>query len=449
MHDDTIEERLRAALRGEADGLPLSVTPDELERRFESRRRVRRDQRFGLLAAAVGVIAVGAVFALAVGPFRAPTVAATPQPSLLPSPIAPSAPPSSGPPARNGEPLGAVGQAILVKPVGQDARRPDSFEVSLFDPLAETSQVITTIPGSILPDDGWLDGGEKPPVESRSGYLAMEFTRGPNEDDRFPAIAIVDLRATGNVWILDMYRDPEWGPTEHLVARTWPASEDHVAWRPTGDTSTEPIPGGLGFAGWSTDGTARFVGTVDGTWGSQDVNGRFTAATDLPAVYQRSGRDRPAGVDTHTLGMGCDSGASGGGCILGEWASPDDPPIRTWHTEGEGPLLADHAWAVDGRGVLLLLTSSIVGDRIPVELVYADTPENRMTIGAVEVPEWVLPAILGISAEPAPGRPTITALGDSEGRVFAFLYDEGLVRTLDGTAWFVGWADDPAPYDPD
>jgi hypothetical protein len=445
MHDDTIEERLRAALRLEADDLQLSVTPDELERRFELRRRARRDQRFGLVAAAVGIVAVGAVFALAVGPFREPSVAATPFPStVLPSPTAPS-----GPPARNGEPLGAVGQAVLVRPVGQDTRRPDSFEVSLFDPLAETSRVITTIAGSILPDDGWLDGGEKPPVVSRSGYLAMEFTRGPNEDDRFPAIAIIDLRATGNVWILDMYHDPEWGPTEDLVARTSPASEGHVAWRPTGDTQAEPIPGGFGFAGWSSGGRDRFVGTVDGTWGSQDVNGGFTATTDLPAVYQRSGRERPAGVDTHTLGMGCDSGPSGGGCILGEWVSPDDPPIRSWHTEGEGPLLADHAWAVDGRGVLLLLTSSMAGDRIPVELVYADTPEHRTTIGAVEVPEWVLPAILGISAEPTAGRPTITAIGDAQGRVFAFLYEDGLVRTQAGAAWFAGWADDPAPYDPD
>jgi hypothetical protein len=449
MHDQMIEDGLRSTLRDEADPLPLTVTADELERRLALRRRERSSRRVGLLAAAVGVIAVGALFALAVGPIRGPTVAATPQPSVLPSAAQPSAPLSSVPPARSADPLGTVVQAVLVRPIGEDLRRPGSFEVSLFDPVVETLEVITTVPGSILPDDGWLDGGENPPVMSRSGYLAMEFTRGPNEDERFPAIAIVDLRATRDVWILDKYRDPEWGPTEELVARTWPASEDHVAWRPTGDTQTEPISGGFEFAGWSTDRTARFVGTVDGTWGSQDVNGRFTAATDLPGVYQRSGRERHAGVDAHTLGMGCDSGAVGGGCILGEWASPDDPPIRRWHTEGEGPLLADRAWAADGRGVLLLLTSPMVGGRIPVELVYAETPEHRVTIGGVEVPEWVLPGILGISAEPTPGRPTITAIGDSDGRVVAFLYDEGLVRTQDGSAWFAGWADDPEPYDPD
>jgi hypothetical protein len=449
MHDNTIEERLRSTLRSEADSLPLTVTTDELERRLVLRRRDRKSRRFGLLAAGVATIAVGTAFMVAIGPFRGPSVAATRRPSVLPSSVLPSARPTSGPPARNAEPLGTVGQAVLVRPVGQDTRRPDSFEVSLFDPVQQTSEVITTIPGSILPDDGWLDGGEKPPVVSRSGHLAMEFTRGPNEDDRYPAIAIVDLRATSDVSILDMYGDPEWGPSGALVARTWPVSEDHVAWRPTGDRQTEPITGGFGFAGWSTDENARFVGTVDGTWGSQDLNGRFTPATDLPAVYQRTGRERPAGVDTHTLGMGCDSGATGGGCILGEWASHDDPPIRSWHTEGEGRLNADYSWAVDGRGVLLLLTSSLAGNRIPVELVYADTPEHRTTIAGVEVPDWVLPAILGVSAEPTAGRPTVSAIGDSDGRVVAFLLDDGLVRTLDGTAWFAGWADDPAPYDPD
>ena len=59
--------------------------------------------------------------------------------------------------------------------------------------------MLTTIPGSALPDDGWIDGGEGPPVVSRTGYLAIQFTRGPNRDERFPAIAIVDLRATRDV----------------------------------------------------------------------------------------------------------------------------------------------------------------------------------------------------------------------------------------------------------
>jgi hypothetical protein len=450
MHDTTLEERLRAALRVEADDLRLSVTPDELERRFELRRRARRDQRFGLLAAAVGIIAVGAVFALAVGPFRGPTVAATPQPSVLPSPMQPSAPPSSVPPARSSDPLGALGQAVLVRPTGEDLRRPDSFEVSLYDPVEDSTEILAAIPGSVLPEDGWLDGGEGAPVVSTSGYLAIPFTRGPNEDDRWEAIAIVDIRAPSEAaWLIDRARTPRWGPAEALAIErtdpdgTWIASIMSRSVTPS--TSEQGVTVGL----WSSDPDARFLATNQDGWGYVGSAGTFTATTDLPAVHQRSGRERPAGVDLHTLGMGCDSGPSGGGCILGEWGPPDEPPIRSWHTEGEGPLLADHAWAVDGRGVLLLLTSTMVGDRIPVELVYADTPEHRTTVGAVEVPEWVLPAILGISAEPTPGRPTITAIGDAQGRVFAFLYEEGIVRTQAGTAWFAGWADDPASFDPD
>ena len=97
MHDDTIEQRLRAALRAEADGLPLTVTPDELERRLALRRRERTSRRFGLLAAGVAAIAVGTVFAIAVGPFRGPNVAATPQLTMAPSIVGPSPAVSTGP----------------------------------------------------------------------------------------------------------------------------------------------------------------------------------------------------------------------------------------------------------------------------------------------------------------------------------------------------------------
>lgn len=449
MHDDTIEERLRSALRSEADELPLTVTTDELERRFVLRRRDRTNRRFGLLAAGVAAVAVGTAFAAAFGPFRGPSVAATPQPTVLPSTVLPSPKPTSGPPMRLSVPLGNVGQAVLVRPVGQDPSRPESFEVSLFDPREETSEVLTTIPGSVLPDDGWLDGGEGPPVVSRTGYLAIPFTRGPNEDDRFPAIAIVDLRATRDVWIFDMYRDPEWGPTERLAIRS--TNEDRIEIASVVDRTIQPVPAGPGVivGRWSTDDGARLLATREDAWGYVGDDGTFTAATDLPAVYQRTGRERPAGADAHTLGMGCDSGASGGGCVLGEWTNPAEPPIRSWHTETEGARLAEHSWAADGRGVLLLLVSGMAGDRLVVELVHATTPEARSTLGRVKLPEWVLPAILGISAEPTPGRPTLTAIGDSSGRVFAFVLADGIVRTVDGTAWFAGWADDPAPYDPD
>jgi hypothetical protein len=102
MHDRTIEEALRSTLRAEAEALPLTVTVDELERRLALRRRERSNRRVGVLAAGIGAVAVGAVFALAVGPFRGPNVAATPGPSTVPTarPTIAASPPASGLPAK-------------------------------------------------------------------------------------------------------------------------------------------------------------------------------------------------------------------------------------------------------------------------------------------------------------------------------------------------------------
>jgi hypothetical protein len=97
MHDKTIEERLRSTLHSEAASLPLTVSADELERRLVLRRRDRHNRRFGLLAAGVAAIAVGTAFTIAIGPFRGPSVAATPQPTVGPSAVLPSLKPTSGP----------------------------------------------------------------------------------------------------------------------------------------------------------------------------------------------------------------------------------------------------------------------------------------------------------------------------------------------------------------
>jgi hypothetical protein len=60
MHDELIEHRLTAALREEADALPLTITGAELERRFALRRRTFAGRRLTLLlAAAVGLSLFG------------------------------------------------------------------------------------------------------------------------------------------------------------------------------------------------------------------------------------------------------------------------------------------------------------------------------------------------------------------------------------------------------
>ena len=51
MHDTNLEERLRSVLRQEGDGLPFTITTEELERRLALRRRDRNGRRLSLMAA--------------------------------------------------------------------------------------------------------------------------------------------------------------------------------------------------------------------------------------------------------------------------------------------------------------------------------------------------------------------------------------------------------------
>jgi hypothetical protein len=59
MHDDTLEDRLRQALHDEAEAVPLEVDVERLEARLRVRRATRRSNRTGLLAAGIGIVALG------------------------------------------------------------------------------------------------------------------------------------------------------------------------------------------------------------------------------------------------------------------------------------------------------------------------------------------------------------------------------------------------------
>lgn len=87
MHDELLERRLRSALRDEGDGLPLTITAAELERRMAMRGRRSGNTRLTLLiAAAIAIGALGAVTILAGlsnKPAPSPVAVATATPSSL------------------------------------------------------------------------------------------------------------------------------------------------------------------------------------------------------------------------------------------------------------------------------------------------------------------------------------------------------------------------------
>src|SRR6478736_5864223 len=90
MHDSQLEEQLRGVLRAEGDGIPLTITTVELERRLATRRRTTGGRRLSLVAAAVAAIAVVSIVAAGNGWLKLPAIGtvASPHPSSSPSPTA-------------------------------------------------------------------------------------------------------------------------------------------------------------------------------------------------------------------------------------------------------------------------------------------------------------------------------------------------------------------------
>ena len=452
MHETNLEERLRSLLRREGDGLPFTITTDELERRLALRRRARNGQRLGLLAAGLAVMAVGSVFALGSGWLRGSNVAADPSasPSAIPAPT-PAPTPAVTP--RPTDRIGSVGIAVLVTPTGEDSRRPNTFELTTVDPSTGTATALATIPGRILPEDGWLDGGERPPQVTATGWLAIPFTRGPNEDERGPAIAIVDIRAAAaEPWIIDGYEIRGWNPADELVVEQ--QSTVSIASPASRSVERVAIQGDAArVSAISADAATPFLATSSDEAerrGYLDLDGNFTASDDQPAVYQRTGRERPVGADGHGLGPACDSGPddASSGCWLVETNAAHEP-IATWVDIEAESGFHDFAWASDGKSAWLLLDGGTVGGGAVASLAYSASPGARVERARIDFAKGASPTILGFADEPAPGSATVVAIGDRDGFTRAFVLENGTVVMQEGTAWFAGWADDPAPYDPD
>lgn len=83
MHDGQLEDRLRAVLRSEGDGLPLTITPEELDRRLAQRRRDRRSRNVRLMGAGIAAVLVVSFAALTIRWFGATNPGTSPRPSDL------------------------------------------------------------------------------------------------------------------------------------------------------------------------------------------------------------------------------------------------------------------------------------------------------------------------------------------------------------------------------
>jgi hypothetical protein len=462
MHDTQVEDRLRRILRNEGEDLPFTITTAELERRLAARRRAAGGRRLSLVAAVVAAIAVGGMVAVSNGWVTPPGVATQPGPTPTPT-VAPTTSATPTYPAdriREANPLGSATEAVLVRPVG-DASRPDAFQVTRVDPLASTTTVIGTIPGSVLPADAEMAGG-RVPVVSETGWLALPIIRNAGSDSSFPALVVVDLT--------DLSLPP--ATFDHVDSASWDTADGLIL--ANGGRLTfgvpgfgqvipsEPVDAGinivhaphLGGPLTSVTEGSRFIGTA-GTgkatvWGAVGYDGTFRPTNNLPAIYQRSGIERPTGVAAHTLTVTCDKNGTvvTTSCDVVE-QDATRKPVRNWLT-GDGVAgVFDAAWAVDGKGVWLLLDSGSSAGQLTSVLIFASSPGTGEGRSIDLPPIGSVPTILGIDLETAPGQAEVVAIGDDAGYIRAFVAADGSVRAQDGTAWFAGWAGRQEAYDPD
>jgi hypothetical protein len=98
MHDSQLEDRLRTSLRAEGDGLSMTITTAELERRLAVRQRQSRGRMLTAIAAVMAFVAVAAIAAMSNGWLRLPAVGATASPTPTETPHV-SASPSATTPA--------------------------------------------------------------------------------------------------------------------------------------------------------------------------------------------------------------------------------------------------------------------------------------------------------------------------------------------------------------
>lgn len=119
MPDSELEDRVRFSLRAKGDALPMTITPEELERRLALRRRDRLGRRAGAVAAAVAILAIGSLVVtsgrlglsnVGTGPAPAPTAGVAPSDAVATSeavttPSEAAAPCENVDPSQGGQPL--------------------------------------------------------------------------------------------------------------------------------------------------------------------------------------------------------------------------------------------------------------------------------------------------------------------------------------------------------
>jgi Tol biopolymer transport system component len=282
MFDDRLEDRLRSALRQTGNELRLSVTAAELERRLTVRRRARAAQRSVLVAAAIGIVAVGALVASAPSWFRqVPNqVASTASPGATIAPSSTSPLPSS---ALASAPAAEAPTPSASLSIRYRTRSGQAFEIAIDGTGRRRAPTYDLAPGAIEPGLPHGSSGDGRFIASANGDV-VTIARADGELESH--IAVPRLKG-------DEQTDFEWSPDSRFIA-VWRSDDrrmnaPHYLWMvdiANQQTTVGPIRsiGRPSSSAWSPDSRLYAFGFWDGLK-------VLTAATGALNVYQKPGHE--------------------------------------------------------------------------------------------------------------------------------------------------------------
>ncbi len=356
-----------------------------------------------------------------------------------------------------------------MKQIGKDGSNPEAIEVSLvtLDGVAFATRPSPAILDRVplrLPPSSWVD---QPTFRvSRTGWLAMSFRSGPNDDESTNGILFVDLlHPAFEPWTVEgsLFRSA-WGPDDRLLVVEGLANgRDHVLTRVFAPASraTLEIPTSIDLSpmpDWLADGSgivATRTGLDRNEFGVMSFDGTFRSVDDadgLPPLYAETGRERPGGRGLRTASLGCDD--SGAGPVAGCSLNVEDNDGKTnfgWAREGEGRGVPSiFAWDADGLGLWAVFTGKHGLARTDIAFGHVIGPDGMIDIGTaiVDLPAYESKELLGITGDRDGNRGSQVFLVGANNRVYLAFAGDGSSVTFTGDAIFAGWAGDPGEYDP-
>ena len=465
MHDVQLEDNLRRALRAEADSLPFTLTPDELQVRLAARRRASFNHRLAVLAAAgLAVVAVGVgAFMLSRPPDEQVVVPASPTASSSESPAsapasgspaptpvpAQSAEPTPPPPPRSSGPIGAGNDAVIVTTAG-DPAHPTRIDVSLVTvdagALESTLQprLLASFDTNAIP--AGFEADQSPPRYSQDGWLAFGIVESAS---KAKSILIYDLRSPDAAsWMIpgDIAAAAWDGGSTLAVAETrqirlWNADSE--------SSSTVPLPDAV-FVG--PDGVPQWTDSRDGflaqsgvdapfSYGVLGMDGTFTATEIASPALQSTGVERRWNQDWSDTSIGCPTEGGPPGCSVSVVKAGGES--TQWYAEddGLGSIVAVE-WDASTYGMWLVVRRPGEGSGTYV-VMHAAEPDKWQDRTTFEASPDTNPSFVGLRDAGPTEDLTMFVFADVGGRL-AIASGDGVRGSTNGT--FVGWAGQQTPY---